>query len=158
MLRFLTRTSHRFLSSNVAAVSKTAGYWDSRSMCPRLADLASSRPSSLIAPPRSSIAKPRPFSSGATLSDDDLRSRLEDFQEQFAEARLCIEDCADAADTTYFDEEADAAREAVDLALKTFESILAELDEETKGRVVRQNGLKVEQLKGELELVLNGGH
>lgn len=76
----------------------------------------------------------------------------------FVEARLSIEDCADSADTTYFDEEADCAKEAVEEAVQCFEALLGELDEDTKGRVVRQNGLKVEQLKGELELVLKGGH
>lgn len=92
------------------------------------------------------------------MFDDDLRARLDTFQDLFVEARMSIEDCAEEAGTTYFDEEAEIATEAVNEAVQCFDKLLLELDEETKGRVVRQNGLKVEQLKGELKLVLNGGH
>uniref|UniRef100_A0A7S4JN07 Uncharacterized protein n=1 Tax=Odontella aurita TaxID=265563 RepID=A0A7S4JN07_9STRA len=100
----------------------------------------------------------RHLSASSSLSEDELRSRLDEFQDLFVEARLSIEDCADSADTTYFDEEAEAAKEAVDEAVSAFDTLIGELDEETKGRVMRQNGLKVAQLKGELDLVLNGGH
>ena len=62
-------------------------------------------------------------------------------------------------ETTYFDEEAEAAKEAVDEAVKMFEGIVKDLeDTEQKNSVLRGNGLKVEQLKGELQLMLTGGH
>eukprot|EP00519_Triparma_laevis_P002586 CAMPEP_0182508088 /NCGR_PEP_ID=MMETSP1321-20130603/24358_1 /TAXON_ID=91990 /ORGANISM="Bolidomonas sp., Strain RCC1657" /LENGTH=93 /DNA_ID=CAMNT_0024714111 /DNA_START=180 /DNA_END=461 /DNA_ORIENTATION=+ len=93
------------------------------------------------------------------MPDDDLRRRLEEFQDLFVEARLCIEDANDSMETTYFDEEAEAAKEAVDEAVKMFEGIVKDLeDTEQKNSVLRGNGLKVEQLKGELQLMLTGGH
>ncbi|GMH80355.1 hypothetical protein TrLO_g5517 [Triparma laevis f. longispina] len=93
------------------------------------------------------------------MSDDDLRRRLDDFQDLFVEARMCIEDATDSMETTYFDEEAEAAKEAVDEAVKQFEGIVADLtDLDQKNSVLRGNGLKVEQLKGELQLMLTGGH
>ena len=62
-------------------------------------------------------------------------------------------------ETTYFDEEAEAAKEAVDEAVKMFEGIVKDLEDmEQKNSVLRGNGLKVEQLKGELQLMLTGGH
>lgn len=95
----------------------------------------------------------------AVMSDKDLNKRLDAFQELFVEARLTIEDCNDAANTKYFDEEADTAKEAVEEAVKEFQTLIGDLDDEDqKTRVLRGNGLKVEQLKGELEMALNGGH
>ena len=87
-----------------------------------------------------------------------MRQRLQVFQDLFVEARLCIEDCEDSADSTYFDDDAEAAQTAVDEAVNNFEELLEELDDERRGSVRRGNGLKVEQLKGELQLVLDGGH
>lgn len=93
------------------------------------------------------------------MSDKDLNKRLDTFQDLFVEARLSIEDCTDAAETTYFDEEAEAAKEAVEEAVQSFDKLITDLeDEEQKNRVLRGNGLKVEQLKGELQMALNGGH
>jgi hypothetical protein len=95
------------------------------------------------------------------MPEQELNKRLAVFQDLFVEARLSIEDCADAADTTYFDEDAEAAKEAVDLAVDEFNGILKDLDEhdlDQKNRVLRGNGLKVEQLKGELQMAMNGGH
>ena len=53
-----------------------------------------------------------------TVSEEEAKKRLEEFQDLFVEARYCIEDCQDAAETTYFDEEAEAAKEAVAAAGK----------------------------------------
>jgi len=110
------------------------------------------------------------------MTDEDLRKRLDDFQDLFVEARLCIEDCKDSMETTYYDEDAEAAKEAVNDAVKSYTAIITDLEEEEKNAasdeetkdekkrpsrandVRRGNGLKVEQLKGELELTLNGGH
>jgi len=93
------------------------------------------------------------------MPDDELKNRLDAFQELFVEARMSIEDCSESAETTYFDEDAEAAREAVDEAVQAFERIIADIpDADQKNRVLRSNGLKVEQLKGELEMALNKGH
>jgi len=107
------------------------------------------------------------------MTDEELRSRVDDFQNLFVEARLCIEDCNDSVGTTYFDEEVVTAREAVDLACKAYAEILGDLVREEKDKNIiqsntstttrsneirRSNGLKVEQLKGELQLVLDSDH
>ena len=57
----------------------------------------------------------------SVMADDALKRRLDDFQDLFVEARMCIEDAQESQETTYFDEEADAAKEAVDEAVKCFE-------------------------------------
>ena len=93
------------------------------------------------------------------MPEDEIKQRLEEFQELFIEARYCIEDCTDAADSTYFDEEAQSAQEAVDKAVASFDSLINDIqDVDQKNGILRSNGLKVEQLKGELQMALNGGH
>jgi hypothetical protein len=95
----------------------------------------------------------------STMPDDELNKRIQTFQDLFVEARMCLEDVADAADTTYFDEDAEAAKEAVAAAVAEFNGILDEIgDADQKNRILRSNGLKVEQLKGELEMAIKGGH
>ena len=51
------------------------------------------------------------------MPDDELRRRLDVFQELFVEARMCIEDAVDSAESTYFDEEAESAKSAVEEAV-----------------------------------------
>ena len=93
------------------------------------------------------------------MPEDEIKKRLDEFQELFVEARYCIEDATDAADSTYFDEEAQTAKEAVDKAVETFDSLINDIqDTDQKNGILRSNGLKVEQLKGELQMALSGGH
>ncbi|GMI23333.1 hypothetical protein TeGR_g6156 [Tetraparma gracilis] len=149
---------------------------------PRSAALSSARPlSSLLsaplappappslAPPSSlprSLSAPVSFASrgaarcfSSKMDELALKKRLEEFQDLFVEARLCIEDVVDSQETTYFDEDAEAAQEAVDAAVGAFQAIVGDIeDKDQKNSVLRGNGLKVEQLKGELKMALDGGH
>eukprot|EP00977_Amphora_coffeiformis_P016852 scaffold5337_cov167-Amphora_coffeaeformis.AAC.8 len=94
----------------------------------------------------------------ATLSETDIKKRLDAFQDLFVEARLCIEDVNESAGTKYFEEDIEAATEAVNEAVAAFEALVAEVtDMDEKNRILRGNGLKVEQLKGELEMALHDG-
>jgi uncharacterized protein (DUF2164 family) len=98
-------------------------------------------------------------SSPDSLCPKKIQLRLNEFQELFVEARMCIDDVKDSFGTVYYDDDADDAREAVEAALQHFEALLKEItDIDEKNKVLRSNGLKVEQLKGELELTLSGGH
>ena len=93
------------------------------------------------------------------MADSELNKRLDTFQDLFVEARLCIDDVGDSAETTYFDEDAEAATEAVKLAIDEFEAIIKDVEDvDQKNRILRGNGLKVEQLKGELKMAIQGGH
>jgi len=95
----------------------------------------------------------------STLSELEIKKRLDEFQDLFVEARLCIEDLVESEGTKYFDEDAEAAQEAVSQAVQVFEQLIDDITNiEEKNRILRGNGLKVEQLKGELALALQGGH
>eukprot|EP00529_Nitzschia_sp_RCC80_P035484 CAMPEP_0113462868 /NCGR_PEP_ID=MMETSP0014_2-20120614/12337_1 /TAXON_ID=2857 /ORGANISM="Nitzschia sp." /LENGTH=175 /DNA_ID=CAMNT_0000354791 /DNA_START=28 /DNA_END=558 /DNA_ORIENTATION=- /assembly_acc=CAM_ASM_000159 len=95
----------------------------------------------------------------ASLSEGDIRKRLDEFQDLFVEARLCIEDVVESAGTKYFDDDAEEAQRAVDEAVTAFTKLIDDIESaDEKNKILRGNGLKVEQLKGELELALKGGH
>ena len=108
----------------------------------------------------------RSFGSSESSSESELslcpkqiQNRLNEFQELFVEARMCIDDVKDSVGTVYYDEDADEATEAVETAVDHFEKLIKEITNlDEKNKVLRGNGLKVEQLKGELELTLKGGH
>ncbi|XP_030465377.1 embryogenesis-like protein [Syzygium oleosum] len=70
---------------------------------------------------------------------------------KFAEAREEIEMAMESKETVYFDEEAECARAAVKEAVDRFEGLLRRLPEAEKGALQRSMGLKMEQLKAELE-------
>ena len=100
-----------------------------------------------------------PPSPDTSLCPKKIQLRLNEFQELFVEARMCIDDVKDSFGTVYYDDDADDAREATEAAIQHFEALLKEITNiDEKNKVLRGNGLKVEQLKGELELTLNGGH
>ena len=94
-------------------------------------------------------------SSESSLCPKQIQVRLNEFQELFVEARMCIDDVKDSVGTVYFEDDADDAREAVEAAITHFETLVKEItDLDEKNKVLRSNGLKVEQLKGELEVTL----
>lgn len=70
---------------------------------------------------------------------------------KFAEAREEIEMALESKETVYFDEEASCARDAVKEVVEMFEGLLKKLPESDRGAVQRSMGLKIEQLKAELE-------
>eukprot|EP00927_Polykrikos_kofoidii_P016453 TRINITY_DN17450_c0_g1_i1.p1 TRINITY_DN17450_c0_g1~~TRINITY_DN17450_c0_g1_i1.p1 ORF type:complete len:176 (-),score=27.80 TRINITY_DN17450_c0_g1_i1:120-584(-) len=82
-------------------------------------------------------------------SSDVLRSRLEEFQEQFAETRMCLEDARESADTTYFADDILEAKEAVEKVTALYEALLVDLDDTQRGEVERANDLKVRCLREE---------
>ncbi|KAG6434854.1 hypothetical protein SASPL_106498 [Salvia splendens] len=70
---------------------------------------------------------------------------------KFAEAREEIESAMDSKETVYFNEEAECAREAVGEVLELYEGLLRRLPESERGSIQRAMGLKIEQLKAELQ-------
>jgi hypothetical protein len=86
---------------------------------------------------------------GGTGGHDDLLQR---FQTLFAEARDEIEYAREDAETTYFNESVQTAKQAVDAALSAWQDALNnQPDDSSRAALVRGSGLKVEQLKAELQ-------
>eukprot|EP00240_Pyramimonas_obovata_P007251 CAMPEP_0118935092 /NCGR_PEP_ID=MMETSP1169-20130426/14902_1 /TAXON_ID=36882 /ORGANISM="Pyramimonas obovata, Strain CCMP722" /LENGTH=160 /DNA_ID=CAMNT_0006878079 /DNA_START=43 /DNA_END=525 /DNA_ORIENTATION=- len=87
----------------------------------------------------------------AYASQADYQKEIDTINSKFAEARDEIEDAAEDAETVYFNESAEGARAIVAETLGLWEDLLAKVDEETKGKLMRSMGLKMEQLRAEVK-------
>ncbi|CAL9240323.1 unnamed protein product [Arabidopsis halleri] len=81
----------------------------------------------------------------------DVNKVVDEINLKFAEAREEIEMAMDAKETVYFNEEAECARAAVAEVLEMFEGLLGKVTEKEKASLQRSMGLKIEQLKAELQ-------
>ena len=74
---------------------------------------------------------------------------MDEINDAFTEARDEIESAMEAVGTTYFNEDAEIAKECVEQTLALYYALCDELDDETKGKTQRAMGMKMEQLKAE---------
>lgn len=81
----------------------------------------------------------------------DYNKEVDMINLKFAEARDEIEMAMESKETVYFNEEAECARDAVKEVLDRFEGLLRKLKESEKEALRRSMGLKIEQLKAELQ-------
>ncbi|KAI3939720.1 hypothetical protein MKW92_013583 [Papaver armeniacum] len=80
----------------------------------------------------------------------DQNKEIDEINLKFADAREEIELALESKETVYFNEEAETARDAVQVVLDKFDALMAKLDDKEKGALQRSMGLKMEQLKAEL--------
>nr|GFD09738.1 polyribonucleotide nucleotidyltransferase [Tanacetum cinerariifolium] len=76
---------------------------------------------------------------------------VDEINMKFAEAREEIEMAMESKETVYFNEEAECARAVVKDVLDMYDGLLSNLSEKDRGGIQRSMGLKIEQLKAELE-------
>ena len=86
-----------------------------------------------------------------SASELDVNKEVDSINLKFAEAREEIEMAMESKETVYFNEEAECARGAVKEVLDMFEGLLGKLPESKKAALQRSMGLKIEQLKAELQ-------
>ncbi|ESQ28035.1 hypothetical protein EUTSA_v10019220mg [Eutrema salsugineum] len=84
-------------------------------------------------------------------STPDVNKVVDEINLKFAEAREEIEMAMDAKETVYFNEEAECARAAVAEVLEMFDGLLGKVTEKERATLQRSMGLKIEQLKAELQ-------
>jgi hypothetical protein len=70
---------------------------------------------------------------------------------KFAEARDEIEFAKEDAETTYFNESCEDAKLLVDDVLLEWTTVLGKLSDDERSKLQRSMGLKIEQLKAEME-------
>jgi len=75
--------------------------------------------------------------------------------DKFAEAREEITDAMESKDTVYFNEEAEVAQEVANEAIALYEALLERMSKEQADGLRRTTGLKMGQLKAELDLLLH---
>ncbi|GMN60557.1 hypothetical protein TIFTF001_029652 [Ficus carica] len=100
-------------------------------------------------PNGSNLSNRRRYSGGSGEFDQNREVDLINLK--FAEAREEIETAMESKETVYFNEEAECARAAVKEVLDMFEGLLGKLPESEKAALQRSMGLKIEQLKAELQ-------
>lgn len=76
---------------------------------------------------------------------------MDEINLKFAEAREEIESAMESKETVYFNEEAECARVAVKEVLNMFDALLGRLENKEREALQRSMGLKMEQLKAELQ-------
>ncbi|KAK9909688.1 hypothetical protein WJX75_006101 [Coccomyxa subellipsoidea] len=86
-----------------------------------------------------------------------LEAGIDTINDAFVTARDEIEYAKEEAETVYFNEAHETAKKAVSDTLQQFKALLDRLDESERSKLQRSMGLKMEQLKAELE-VLDGLH
>ncbi|XP_057522659.1 embryogenesis-like protein [Amaranthus tricolor] len=89
--------------------------------------------------------------SGDAADDFDKLKIIDEINLKFAEAREEIEAAMESKETVYFNEEAECARVAVKEVLDMFDGLLGKLQAKDKEALQRSMGLKMEQLKAELQ-------
>ncbi|OMO89010.1 hypothetical protein CCACVL1_08064 [Corchorus capsularis] len=94
--------------------------------------------------------KLRKYSTEST-SELDVNKEVDSINLKFAEAREEIEMAMESKETVYFNEEAECARAAVKEVLDMFDGLLEKLPQSEKAALQRSMGLKIEQLKAELQ-------
>ncbi|KAJ6685188.1 F14O23.11 PROTEIN [Salix purpurea] len=90
-------------------------------------------------------------SGGESVPLLDVNREVDRINLKFAEAREEIDMASESKETVYFDEEAECARAAVKEAMDMFEGLLGKLPESERAALQRSMGLKMEQLKAELQ-------
>ncbi|KMT19615.1 hypothetical protein BVRB_1g012300 [Beta vulgaris subsp. vulgaris] len=113
----------------------------------------SSKPTSNLShfnDPASSISHSRKYS-GDSIEELDKNKIVDEINLKFAEAREEIETAMESKETVYFNEEAECARVAVKEVLDMFYGLLETLKVEDRDALQRSMGLKIEQLKAELQ-------
>mmetsp|Transcript_2843 Transcript_2843/g.11204 ORF Transcript_2843/g.11204 Transcript_2843/m.11204 type:complete len:189 (-) Transcript_2843:146-712(-) len=87
----------------------------------------------------------------AGLSPAETKKRMDEINDNFAEAREEIEAAMEAVGTTYFNEEAEYAKEVTEKTLGMYYELCEEMDPEERAATQRAMGMKMEQLKAELK-------
>ena len=89
----------------------------------------------------------------ATLSEEEKRKLLDTINDAFAEARDEMESAMESVGTTYFNDEANFAKTCVEKTLGLYAELLAGMEEKERASTQRSMGMKMEQLKAEVQLL-----
>ncbi|KAK9816810.1 hypothetical protein WJX72_005320 [[Myrmecia] bisecta] len=82
---------------------------------------------------------------------EDVQEQIDNVNDKFTDARMDIEDAREDAESTYFNESAETAAQSVAEAISAYKAICDSLTDFERGKLQRSMGLKMEQLKAELQ-------
>ncbi|KAG0048247.1 hypothetical protein BGZ83_006776 [Gryganskiella cystojenkinii] len=81
----------------------------------------------------------------------DVDKHVQTITDQFIEARDELEYAEEARGSVYYNDDKETARQAVQQCLDTYDNLLKELDNDQKLDVQRKIGLKIMELKSQLD-------
>ncbi|KAF9896356.1 hypothetical protein BX616_007628 [Lobosporangium transversale] len=84
-------------------------------------------------------------------NNSDVEKGVQNITDLFMTARDELEYAEEARGTVYYNDDKEAAREAVQECLSTYDELLKDLDEAQKLDVQRKIGLKIMELKSQLD-------
>ncbi|KAA8498653.1 hypothetical protein FVE85_6238 [Porphyridium purpureum] len=87
-------------------------------------------------------------------------SRIDALNDEFSEARMLLEEAQESMGTTYFQDDLDDAKHAVEKVSSMWQNLLSgsDVDDATRGTLQRSMGQKMAQLHAELDLILEQLH
>jgi hypothetical protein len=97
------------------------------------------------------------MSTGADLTSVEVLKKVDEINERFAVARDEIELALESVGTTYFNDEATEALSIGRDVIQRYESLLSAVPTDKRSELQRSLGLKMGQLKAELENLKNAG-
>lgn len=151
---FTRRPLHQSTSPNffelLTSESNICNFYSVSAPKPKLPTMLTSTPHYFMNPNSSNAAIARQYCADS-VADFDQNKVVDEINLKFAEAREEIETAMESKETVYFDEEAECARSAVKEVLDMFEGLLAKLPEGERAALKRSMGLKIEQLKAEIQ-------
>mmetsp|Transcript_11617 Transcript_11617/g.36784 ORF Transcript_11617/g.36784 Transcript_11617/m.36784 type:complete len:136 (+) Transcript_11617:480-887(+) len=89
------------------------------------------------------------------ITTEERDKIVEQINDMFIEARDEIEMAVESKDTVYFNEEAEIAIKATEECLALYKDLIEKLEPDERGVVQRSMGMKMEQLRAELETSLH---
>ncbi|KAG8237322.1 hypothetical protein J437_LFUL014487 [Ladona fulva] len=109
-----------------------------------------------------SVGKPKQTSSGRflrtcsclrSMNEKEVKRQMDEISDKFGEAMELLSDARNSMGTVYFSDDMTDAEVMVDEVCKDYEKLLSDLDSGQSGKVTRAIGLKVEELKAQLQLL-----
>ena len=91
--------------------------------------------------------------SGASRSPE-LEEQLEQLNDEFAEARDLLSDAEESIGTTYFEDDLEDAKVAVEQVFERYDAMRTALPEDEVMDLQRSIGLKIEELRGRYSLLI----
>ncbi|XP_046404009.1 embryogenesis-like protein [Ischnura elegans] len=102
------------------------------------------------------VSEPRHFHVSVklcSLSDLEIKNHMNGITDKFTEAMELLSDAASSKGTVYFSEDMTDAEALIEDVLKDYQHFLGLLSDEQSKIVVRSIGLKMEELKAQLQML-----
>ncbi|XP_072043302.1 uncharacterized protein [Amphiura filiformis] len=95
----------------------------------------------------------RNLSAATSVTNEEVRKEIDAITDKFMEAKEYLDDAKDSMDSVYFDEDMKDAEDAIQETLNMYQDLIGRLNEEQKQNVTRTIGLKMEELKAQLDMI-----